>query len=71
MRKFRHKVRSRTAAREEVPTDVKCPRCGRWHVLVMKWVGTGTPRFYCHECKNYVEGIYLPEAGRVFEKENP
>lgn len=28
-----------------------CPRCGRAHKISKRWIGTGTPRFFCPVCR--------------------
>ena len=38
-------------------TQCVCPKCGRHHKLKIYWTGTGTPRMYCHRCREIVGGI--------------
>lgn len=34
-----------------------CPKCGITHVLKFLWTGNGTPRKYCHRCREVVSSI--------------
>ena len=37
-----------------------CPKCGKDHKLKIYWTGSGTPRMYCHRCREIVAGISTP-----------
>jgi transposase-like protein len=29
-----------------------CPRCGKMHVMKMRWIGRGVPRKFCPNCRD-------------------
>lgn len=37
--------------------ECRCPRCGKEHFLSFLWTGRGTPRKYCHRCREIIAGI--------------
>jgi len=39
------------------PVKCVCPRCGMTHVLNFFWSGKGTPRKYCHRCRETVVSV--------------
>lgn len=39
------------------PVKCLCPKCGITHVLSFVWTGRGTPRKYCHRCRETVAAI--------------
>lgn len=43
----------------EKKTSVKClcPKCGKEHKLKIFWTGRGTPRIYCHRCRELMASI--------------
>jgi hypothetical protein len=38
-------------------TQCLCPKCGKEHKLKIFWTGRGTPRIYCHRCRELVTTI--------------
>lgn len=34
-----------------------CPKCGKEHKLKIFWTGRGTPRLYCHRCREMITTI--------------
>lgn len=42
----------------------KCPRCERWHSISLeyRWIGRGTPRFFCTECKRHLGEFKRPDS---------
>jgi DNA-directed RNA polymerase subunit RPC12/RpoP len=47
--------------------DVKCPGCQKTYQAFIDYIGTGTPRFFCLDCKkrnNYIES-YIPDGRRA------
>lgn len=34
-----------------------CPMCGKKHKLKILWTGRGTPRIYCHRCREQMTSI--------------
>lgn len=34
-----------------------CPKCGKNHKLKIFWTGRGTPRIYCHRCRELMASI--------------
>lgn len=34
-----------------------CPKCGKIHSLTFLWTGRGTPRKYCHRCREIIAGV--------------
>ncbi len=39
------------------PVECRCPKCSKKHILSIFWTGTGTPRMYCHQCREVITGI--------------
>ena len=39
------------------PVQCVCPRCGITHLLNFFWSGKGTPKKFCHRCREAVSGI--------------
>lgn len=31
-----------------------CPKCGDQHAMNLVWIGRGTPRKYCNQCKEHL-----------------
>jgi hypothetical protein len=29
-----------------------CPRCGKMHIMKMRWIGRGVPRKFCESCRD-------------------
>jgi hypothetical protein len=29
-----------------------CPRCGKMHIMKMRWIGRGVPRKFCENCRD-------------------
>lgn len=29
-----------------------CPRCGKMHIIKMRWIGRGIPHKFCQHCRN-------------------
>ena len=29
-----------------------CPRCGKMHIMKMRWIGRGVPRKFCQNCRD-------------------
>jgi transposase-like protein len=29
-----------------------CPRCGKMHIMKMRWIGRGVPRKLCQSCRD-------------------
>ena len=46
------------------PVKCICPRCGITHVLSFVWTGRGTPRKYCHRCR---EAVVTVNSEYVYE----
>jgi transposase-like protein len=42
---------------EKKSVKCTCPKCGITHVLKFLWTGKGTPRKYCHRCREALSGI--------------
>ena len=38
-------------------TQCLCPKCGKEHRLKIFWTGRGTPRLYCHRCREQITTI--------------
>lgn len=34
------------------PVDCICPKCGRHHKMLIHWIGRGTPRKFCSNCRD-------------------
>lgn len=34
-----------------------CPKCGISHILKIFWTGKGTPRKYCHRCREVIGSV--------------
>jgi hypothetical protein len=41
-----------TLYNDKIKVDCICPKCGRKHVMAIRWIGRGTPRKFCLSCKN-------------------
>lgn len=54
------------AKTEKMSVKCVCPKCGITHVLKFFWSGRGTPRRYCHRCRETivtVDSEYVYETG--------
>lgn len=29
-----------------------CPRCGKMHIMKIRWIGRGVPRKFCQNCRD-------------------
>jgi transposase-like protein len=29
-----------------------CPRCGKMHIMKIRWIGRGVPRKFCESCRD-------------------
>jgi transposase-like protein len=45
------------ALEKKSATQCLCPKCGREHKLKIFWTGRGTPRVYCHRCREQITTI--------------
>ena len=43
--------------KNKAPVRCICPRCGITHLLNFFWSGKGTPRKFCHRCREAVASI--------------
>jgi len=41
----------------KIPVKCVCPKCGTTHVLKFLWTGRGTPRKYCHRCREVISNF--------------
>jgi len=36
---------------DKMKVECLCPKCGARHIMNLHWIGRGTPRKFCHQCK--------------------
>lgn len=42
-------------------TECKCPKCQKVYTRPLLWIGNGTPRLYCSDCRDENHARQRPE----------